>query len=215
MVRVCWEWSPRIADAGVSERSERTAVPGEGWSDEELVAALNAGDTRAFDVLYTRYRDWAYRLAWRTVRDEQLAADAVQEAFVYLLRKFPGFELRAKLTTFLYPAVRHCAQGQDRKRRRVSPGGLTDSEGREGAADGGGDPGGERASAVRRAIDGLPPHHREVLLMRAVEGMSVAEVAAALGIPAGTVKSRLHHALASVREDRGLRDQLGLGEGEW
>src|SRR3954465_3706779 len=82
-------------------------------SDIELVAAVNGGNWDAFDLLYFRHREWVYRLAWRFCGDENDAHDVVQEVFIYLAGKFRdgprGLELRAGLTTLLYPAVKHTA----------------------------------------------------------------------------------------------------------
>jgi len=75
-------------------------------NDQALVAAANRGEAAAFEALYHRYRDWVHRLAWRFTRDEELALDVLQETFAYLLGKFPGFRLRARMTTFLYPAAK-------------------------------------------------------------------------------------------------------------
>lgn len=76
-------------------------------SDEALVAALNAGDTSAFDAVYYRYRDWVVRLAYRFTANNEDALDELQETFAYLFRKFPGFVLTARMTTFLYPVVKN------------------------------------------------------------------------------------------------------------
>src|ERR1039457_4211601 len=78
-------------------------------TDQQLIAAINAGDATAFEVLYFRHRDWVVNLACRLTGNEDLALDVMQETFLYLLRKFPGFRLTANLTTSLYPAVRHLA----------------------------------------------------------------------------------------------------------
>ncbi|HER34748.1 MAG TPA: RNA polymerase subunit sigma-24, partial [Halothiobacillaceae bacterium] len=75
--------------------------------DEELIERANRGDAEVFEELYRRYRDWVYRLAWRFTASEQDAQDVVQETFIYLLKKLPGFRLTASMTTFLYPAVKH------------------------------------------------------------------------------------------------------------
>ena len=76
-------------------------------SDQELIELANKGSSEAFDALYRRYRDWVYRLAWRFTGNRADALDVLQETFTYLLGKFPGFELTAAMTTFLYPVVRH------------------------------------------------------------------------------------------------------------
>src|ERR1035437_9217807 len=88
-------------------------------SDGELVGAINGGDWGAYEVLYFRYRDWVYRLAWRVCGAANDAQDVVQEVFVYLAGKFPGMSLTAEMKTFLYPAVKHTAIAIRTKRRRM------------------------------------------------------------------------------------------------
>jgi RNA polymerase sigma-70 factor (ECF subfamily) len=167
-------------------------------SDAQLVAAINRGDWTAFDALYYRYRDWAYRLAWRFCRNTEDAQDAVQETFIYLARKFPGLELTANLTTLLYPAVKHTALAIRRKRQRTFS--AADFESTLTAPP-------ETPSAESQRLElaqtlaALPEAHREVLLMRFVDDMTLEEIAAALQIPLGTAKSRLHHALRTLREN--------------
>src|SRR5689334_24418714 len=87
-------------------------------TDQQLIAAINAGDSAAFEVLYRRYRDWVVNLAVRFTGDEDLALDVLQETFLYLLRKFPGFRLTAHLKTFLYPAVKNLSIAARRKAGR-------------------------------------------------------------------------------------------------
>jgi RNA polymerase sigma-70 factor (ECF subfamily) len=76
-------------------------------SDRELIEAINKGQSDAFEVLYYRYRDWIYKLAWRFSGNQNDALDVLQETFTYFLGKFPGFELTASMTTFFYPVVKH------------------------------------------------------------------------------------------------------------
>ena len=172
-------------------------------SDAELIAAINAGDWTAFDALYHRYRDWTYGLAWRFTADTTDAQDVVQEVFLYLARKFPGFELRASLTTLLYPAVKHSALALKRKRRRE----LTLVPDQDVPSPPDREPGNARAE-LAVALAGLSEAHREVLLMRFVDDMTLDEIAQALAIPLGTAKSRLHHALAAIRENPRLCRQF-------
>ena len=84
-------------------------------SDQELIELANRGDSDAFEILYHRYRDWVYRLACRFTGNGQDALDVLQETFAYLLGKFPGFELTAAMTTFLYPVVKHLSFAVRRK----------------------------------------------------------------------------------------------------
>jgi RNA polymerase sigma-70 factor (ECF subfamily) len=165
-------------------------------TDEDLVRGANRGERDAFESLYFRYREWAYRLAWRYTANAEDAQDAVQEVFVWLAGKFPGFVLQARMTTVLYPAVKHTALALRRKRRRERLGAVPElaDEAEETGA-------GELATVLA----GLSPAHREVVLMRFVDDMSMEEIAAALAIPPGTVKSRLHHALAALKDDPRIR----------
>jgi RNA polymerase sigma-70 factor, ECF subfamily len=186
-------------------------------SDLELVEAANRGDEHAMAAIYLRYRDWALRLAWRFTRDHELAADVVQDAFIYLIGKFGqrgGLILRGRLTTLLYPAVRNLALAARRKRgplqlHEEGPARAEDSHPASAAAPlGGGDLGQEEHAELARLLDRLSDGQREVLLMRVVDEMEVAEIATALGIPPGTVKSRLYHALAILRTDQAARQRL-------
>lgn len=76
-------------------------------ADQQLIAGINAGDDQAFEQLYHRHREWVFRMACRICGSEHHAQDVMQEVFRYFLGKFPGFELRCELRTFLYPAVRN------------------------------------------------------------------------------------------------------------
>jgi RNA polymerase sigma-70 factor, ECF subfamily len=171
-------------------------------SDHDLVAAINAGDVRAFDALYHRYRDWVVRLALRSTGNQDDALDVLQETFSYVFRKFPGFRLTANMTTFLYPVVKNLSIAARRKRTRMA---STDAiETPDPAAPAETDPARER-SELESVMAGLPEGQREVLLMRFVDGMSLQEIAAALSIPEGTVKSRVHNAIATLRTDERAR----------
>lgn len=167
-------------------------------TDLELVALINGGDWSGFDGLYQRHRDWAFRLALRFVGSRDDALDVVQESFTYILTLFPGFELTAKFTTFLYPVIRHRSLRAIRTRRRMIGGVDDDLLHLAPAPDDVRSPGRAELAAVM-AI--LPNAQREVVLMRFVDGFTNEEIASALSIPVGTVKSRLHNALATLRDD--------------
>jgi len=172
-------------------------------SDLELVTALNSGESTAFDVLYHRYSDWVLKMAWRLTRHEDDSLDVLQETFAYLAGKFPGFELTASMTTFLYPAVRNLAIASGRKRRR-SIGGSEMLE--ELPQDSASAPNtGEDIAAV---LSSLTDDHREILLLRFVDGLNQSEIAKRLDVPVGTVKSRLHHAVRILRESPAAKNLL-------
>lgn len=172
-------------------------------SDAQLVAALNRGDADAFDVLYFRHRDWVVALAHRFTGSEDLALDVMQETFLYFLRKFPGFRLTANLKTFLYPAVKNLSIAARRKAARVQ---STEAE-QEVIAQ---TPAPETLAIANNdlaaALANLSPDHREVLLLRFVDDLPLAEIAEAVDAPLGTVKSRLHNALEALRQDQRARE---------
>jgi len=167
-------------------------------NDQELIAAINAGDAAAFDALYYRYRDRVLRLAVRFTGHHDDALDVLQETFAYLFRKFPGFVLTSRMTTFLYPAVRNLSLAARRKRRGF--------EAIEGEMPGLAVADPELArSELAAAMANLSAAHCEVVLLRFVDDLTIDEIADALDVPAGTIKSRLHHAIAAMREDPRIR----------
>lgn len=201
-----------------SARAPSEGAPSGGEpSDGDLVGRANAGDRAAFAALYERHRDYVHGLAWRLTGDADLAADVVQETFLWWLTRFPGFELTAKVTTFLHPVTRSIAVDRMRRRGR-QPRSLDDGEepatgpagasaavcvpGRSGPTGEG--PGEAQASKdahgdLAAAIASLTPAAQEVLILRHVHDLSLAEIAEALGVPLGTVKSRLHAATEALR----------------
>ncbi len=184
-------------DARVTAGSESEAR-----SDLELIAAINNGDSAAFEVLYLRYRDWVAALACRITGDNDAALDVLQETFLYVLRKFPGFRLTANFKTFLYPAVRNLSIAARRKAERYQATEAELAQLEKTAA-----PAGESASDDLDAVlASLPEEQREVILLRFVDGLSLAEIGAAMDIPLGTVKSRLHNALQTLRRDERTRN---------
>ncbi|MCA9063677.1 MAG: sigma-70 family RNA polymerase sigma factor [Planctomycetaceae bacterium] len=169
-------------------------------TDEDLIRLINEGRMDAFETLYLRYRDWVARLAWRFTGHEEDAMDVLQETFAYLVRKFPGFQLTAAMTTFLYPAVRNLSIAANRKRRRsVSSDDLPELFASP-------EPSESVDSEIATLLDSLSTSHREILLMRFVDGLTQPEIAEALDVPLGTVKSRLHHAIAAVRQIPGISE---------
>lgn len=171
---------------------------GDPANDQELIAGMNAGDEQAFEQLYHRHREWAFRMACRICGSEHLAQDVVQEVFRYFLGKFPGFELRCELRTFLYPAIRNLALAALRGSRRFVGGESGAAVIDQLAATVGEPPGNQD---LQQIIASLSPDHREILLLRFVDGMTLPEISTLVGIPLGTAKSRLHHALAALRSD--------------
>jgi RNA polymerase sigma-70 factor (ECF subfamily) len=159
---------------------------------------MNAGNDQSFELLYYRHREWVFRMASRICGCEHHAQDVVQEVFRYFLSKFPGFELRCEFRTFLYPAIRNLSLASLKGARRFVGG-------ESGAAviDHLVAPVGDSSeyTDLKHIISSLSMDHREILLLRFVDGMTLPEIATLIDIPVGTAKSRLHHALGALRSD--------------
>ena len=191
----------------------RSAAESTGPPESEIIARAKAGDHEAFRVLVERYQGRAYRLALRIMGDEELAQDVVQEAFLKAYGSLGRFEGRSKFYTWLYRLVFNLCI--DTKRRDHSLGQVEWSEEQaldvapEAAAAGIGDSDGATPSRelerkvlrdlMTRAIEALPEDARRTLVLREVDGLSYAEIARSLGVPKGTVMSRLHYARRRVR----------------
>lgn len=168
-----------------------------GTPDDVLIAQFCAGEADAFTRLYERYRDRVYRWALDELWDRDDAADALQEVFVYLHRLAPRYEARGRLGALLFRVTRNVARSILRKRRttRKIRDGWSPLPGPAEEL-----PVDER---IQRAVDGLPEILRDVVRLRARDGLSLEEIAEALEVPLGTVKSRLHAALQKLRASLG------------
>lgn len=161
--------------------------------EAELVARCNRGDGAAFDELDRRHRGWLLALARRLARSEADARDLVQEVLLDLWRRFPGFVLRSSLRAFLYPVLRHRAIDLGRRRSRtVEMADLPDAAVAWEPPD----------TDLGRLVAALPEAQREAVLLRFSLDFRLEEIAEAQGVPLGTVKSRLHHALRALRAAR-------------
>ena len=185
------------------------ARSGADLSDAEAVTRSRNGDQDAFRVLVERYQGRAYRLAARLLGDADLARDAVQEGFLKAYGSLGRFEGRSGFYTWLYRLVFNLCidmRRRDRSSRHVE----WNDEIAAGVETADAPPLGagpaaeldrlELRTALARAVEELPEDARRTLLLREVDGLSYAEIAAALGIPKGTVMSRLHHARRRVRQ---------------
>lgn len=199
--------------------------PGE-TSDEEAVARAREGDHLAFRTLVERYQGRAFRLAARVLRDEDRARDVVQEAFLKVYAGLRRFEGRSSFYTWLYRVTLNLCLDLRRRQQRGREVEWSDERMQDLRSDDGGEAGWTGAAApdaqieraeLRRlmagAIDALPEAARATLVLREVEGLDYAEIAAALGIPKGTVMSRLHYARRRVQESLRRAGVAPEGEG--
>jgi RNA polymerase sigma factor (sigma-70 family) len=183
-------------------------------SDEALVALVARADESALAELYDRCGRMAYGLAFRIVRDDRLAEDAVQEAFMSVWRTAAAFRAeRAKASTWILTLVHRRAVDLVRReeRRRADP---LDDASREAATNVSAEDSawlGFERERVQTALRELPDNQREALELAYYGGYSQSELAERLGVPLGTIKSRMFAGLTRMRE---LLDD-GAPEGSW
>jgi RNA polymerase sigma factor (sigma-70 family) len=196
------------------ERSQTTARELAHLSDEAVLALIARSDEQALAELYRRFGRLAYGLAFRILRDDALAQDAVQEAFLGIWRAAERFMAeRAKPSTWLLTLVHRRAVDLVRReeRRRTEPLQLeAEPVGAEAADEA------ElvsRRQTIREALRQLPPEQREAIELAYYGGYTQSELADRLGQPLGTIKSRMFTGLARLRDELGedARAQFGPG----
>lgn len=186
-------------------------------AEDKLIERLRQGDTEALEALMTRYSGRVYRLAFGITRNEADAEEIVQDVFLTLFRKIDTFEERSALGTWIYRVTANAALIK-RRGKRVElevlledylPRFLEDGH-REGdraflCADWSQKPdeaaqGVETRAILTQALERLPDTYRAVVLLRDLEGLSNEEAAEVLGETVASVKSRLHRARMTLRE---------------
>ena len=162
-----------------------------GSSDQSLVRRIRRGDRRAAEALAGRHLERAYRVAMGITGARFLADDAVQDAFERAFRKLSSYDEQRPFAPWLHRIVVNCALNLVTRR----PPTVELIEDAHAAGDSTGD-----AVDLIAALQELEPDKRVVMVMRVVLGFSPAETAEALGLPVGTVHSRLSRALAELRQ---------------
>ncbi len=181
-------------------------------TDEQLVAAAQQGDQAAFGALVEKYQAMAYSLSLRMTGNPEDAADVTQEAFLNAWRGLAKFQSQSAFSTWLYRLTSNaCIDFLRREKRRPAVSMTLDGEEDDD------DPRQvevpdqrwsperelerkEAQAALQRALASLSPEHREVLLLREMEGFSYAEISQCLGLEEGTVKSRIARARLALKD---------------
>ena len=176
--------------------------------DQRLIAQCLDGDTVAFGELVRRYQDRLYNTVYRLIDNAEDAADVVQDAFLNAYQSLDGFKGDSQFFTWLYRIAVNTAISHKRKQRVL----LSIDAGRNGSAvvqpldeSAYSQPGhalerAEEDRCVHQALQRLSPEHRAVLILKDMEGQKYEEMADVLGVPIGTIRSRLHRARAELRE---------------
>jgi len=180
-------------------------APAEEPADEVLVERFKRGDREAFDRIVARYRRDVYRISYRMAGNHQDADDVAQETFLRAFRALRGFRGDSALRTWLFRIALNLSvnAGRARTARRQEdrdvesmademPAGPSRSESRLLEE--------ERARRVRRAIEGLPPRQKQVIILRMYEELQFQEIAELIDCPVGTAKANFFHAMNNLRK---------------
>jgi RNA polymerase sigma-70 factor (ECF subfamily) len=168
-------------------------------NDELLVLRCQEGDTEAFETLVSRWQRRLWRHAWRLTGDESAAWDALQEAWLGISRGLNRLADAAAFPAWAYQIVSNKCRDSVRRERRqreateVYGGSMQHKEQEAASAE-------QDHSSLREALEQLSGPDRAILSLRYEEQFDVREIANVLGIPEGTVKSRLFHARRRVRK---------------
>lgn len=172
--------------------------------EADLVARIVGGETHLYGRFVDRYQRRLFWSCYRMLEDPDEADDVVQEAFVRAYENLEGFDPSYRFYTWIYRIARNRALNVIRRRRIRGFVSLSDNASAPpiAAPEDAGVAVEERelATALRACREGLPAEQREVFDLRHADGMRYAEIAAATGIPEGTVMSRLHRARRKMRE---------------
>lgn len=185
-------------------------------TDQQLVAKVQKGDSRAFDMLVLKYQHRIFGLISRYVHDPDEVQDVAQEAFIKAYRALPKFRGDSAFYTWLYRIAINTAKNYLVSRSRRPPGSDVDVEDAEYYASGGAlheieTPenalfGAELKAVVEAAIRDLPEDLRTAVTLREFDGLSYEDIADIMDCPIGTVRSRIFRAREAI--DSRVKEQL-------
>jgi RNA polymerase sigma-70 factor (ECF subfamily) len=157
--------------------------------DPELIRAAGAGDIAAFEELVRAYQAHVWRFLRHLLGDPGLAEDVTQETFVRVYRKLSSFRFRSKFSTWIFSVARNAGIDAIRSRQRqdrIST--AMETQVRITS------PGGELGVEIEAALQSLSPKLREAFILVEALGLTYREAGRAIGVPEGTLKSRVFHA---------------------
>jgi len=176
--------------------------------DHRLIADCLQGSTNAFGVLVRRYQDRLFHTVYRMVENAEDAQDIVQEAFLNAYQSLDGFKGDSLFFTWLYRIAVNTAISMKRKQRvvlsidgtRSGEQGIEPLDPSELSRPGHALEQAEQERRIQQALSRLSPEHRAVLVMKDMEGQKYETLADVLGVPIGTIRSRLHRARLELRQ---------------
>ncbi|MEO9532752.1 MAG: RNA polymerase sigma factor [Crocinitomicaceae bacterium] len=175
------------------------------YTDEDLMRSFTEGDKRAFEQIYARYESFMVNFFYRKLWSDRIKAeDFAHDLFTKIIDKPESFDLNRNFKTWLFSVANNMCKNEYKKQEVRKNTGYDVPEGVEAKDE-------TRQADVavdasnfneelKTELNKLNEKHREVFMLRHFEGLSLNEIAEALEINAGTVKSRLHHATKTLAE---------------
>ena len=182
-------------------------------SDDEIMALCRKGNADAFTALYDRYKQNIINYSSRILRDRDLAADVLQETFIYIFRSMQFYQPQSRFKALLFKVAHNITITKLRKLKNLDfaelneklvpcPAGESELEKTETIE--------FFRKNIYTALDELPEFYREIILLRYEKDLSYEDIGGILECPSGTVKSRLHNALESLRQilKKSMKDEF-------
>jgi RNA polymerase sigma-70 factor (ECF subfamily) len=188
------EWGTRM-------NGERTANASD--ADEGLIARFLAGDRSAFDSLFLKYQDYVYNIVYGIIGKEEEARDITQDVFLQVHRALPSFRRGSRFATWLYRIAVNRAVDAARSQRRWRWLPLVETLKAEKSPIESPEQAAERHSnhdTVQKVLLNIPVQHREILVLRYFQDLSIEEIAEVLGCSEQAAKVRLHRARLHFKE---------------
>jgi RNA polymerase sigma-70 factor (ECF subfamily) len=177
--------------------------------DLELVKRAQQGDRDAYESLARASSSYLYRTAYRIVRDLDRADDAVQQTLVAIWRELPSLRDPNRFEAWSYRLVVRFCLAESRRARRTGIREIPVDEREQAPSDGFAES--DLRDQLARALDALSADHRAVVVLHHYVGLPLGEIAEILGVPYGTVGSRLHHATRAMRASLAAGDRSVAG----
>ena len=193
------------------DSADGSALAARADDDREILLHCRQGDMRAFSLLVEKYQDRLFNATYRLCGNYQDACELTQEAFLRALKGLAGFRQEAKFYTWLFRIALNLTRSYHRRANRRpttrsldEAGGTLDFASQANSLSGN-DPAeraiqAEQNAKVTAALGRLAQQHRAVIVLRDVEGMNYQEIAEIVGVPVGTVKSRVHRGRLALKE---------------
>lgn len=182
------------------ENSGKANLMPDGPSDRELMKNVLAGDLKAFECLVDRYKVKLLNLILRMLSNREESEDILQETFLRVYRERESYDFSYQFSTWIYTIALNLTRNELRKRKKFSFLGIDlFSNRREFAVEATGNPNGI-SLFLEKAIASLPERYKAAFLLRDINQLSYEQISETLGVPMGTVKSRVNRARGILRK---------------